>query len=86
MDEIRNRASNPSEQIAELRAQVEALMHDRVNPALASAANRAETMARSANDMARHQANAVAGRVREQPLFAVLIAGFAGFLLGRLFR
>ncbi len=86
IDQLRGRASDANEQIAQLREQVEALMNDRVTPALASAANRAETMARSAGDMARHQATAVSGRVREQPLFAVLVAGFAGFLIGRLFR
>jgi ElaB/YqjD/DUF883 family membrane-anchored ribosome-binding protein len=86
MDQVRGRAHDANEQIAQLREQVEALMNDRVSPALSNAANRAETLARSAGDMARQQAKAVSGQVREQPLFAVLIAGFAGFLIGRLFR
>jgi ElaB/YqjD/DUF883 family membrane-anchored ribosome-binding protein len=86
MDTIRNRAADANDQIAQLREQVEALMNDRVTPALANFSGRAESMARSASDMAREQASAVTGKVREQPLFAVLIAGFAGFLIGRLFR
>ncbi len=86
MDQLRNRASDANDQIAQLREQVEALMNDRVSPAISNAAQRAETMARSAGDMAKQQATAMSGRVREQPLFAVLIAGFAGFLIGRLFR
>ena len=86
MDSLRGRAADANEQIAQLREQVEALMNDRVTPALSSAAGRAQSMARSASDMAREQTSAVSGKVREQPIFAVLIAGFTGFLIGRLFR
>jgi len=86
MDQVRSRANDANEQIAQLREQVEALMNERVSPAFSHAASRAETMARSASDMARQQAKVVSGQVREQPLMAVLIAGCAGFLIGRLFR
>jgi ElaB/YqjD/DUF883 family membrane-anchored ribosome-binding protein len=57
-----------------------------VTPILADAAGRAEAAARQATDLAREQAEAVSSRVREQPLLAVLIAGVAGYLVGRLFR
>jgi ElaB/YqjD/DUF883 family membrane-anchored ribosome-binding protein len=73
-------------QIARLRAQVESLMKDRVTPALADAAGRAESAVYSAADVVREQADAVSGRVREQPLMAVLIAMGIGFVLGRAMR
>ena len=76
------RVDDVTEQVAKLRAQVEALMHERVTPALADAAGRAET----AVGAARHQAEAVSGRVREQPIIAVLVAAAIGFLAARVLR
>ena len=61
-------------QIARLREQVETLMKDRVTPAVADAAGRAESAVYSAADVVRDQAEMVSGKVREQPLLAVLIA------------
>jgi ElaB/YqjD/DUF883 family membrane-anchored ribosome-binding protein len=71
------------QQIAELRGQVEQLMNDRVTPALAGAAQRVETTARNAAEVARGQAEAVSGQVREQPLVSILIAVGVGYLIGR---
>ena len=62
-------------QIARLREQVEALMRDRVTPAMGEAA-----------DIMQEHAEAVAGKVREQPLLAVLIAAAVGYVLGRATR
>jgi ElaB/YqjD/DUF883 family membrane-anchored ribosome-binding protein len=73
-------------QIARLREQVEALMKDRVTPAVADAAGRAESAVYTAAGAVRDQADAVSGRVREQPLLAVLIAAAAGYVLGRVTR
>jgi ElaB/YqjD/DUF883 family membrane-anchored ribosome-binding protein len=73
-------------QIARLREQVEALMKDRVTPALADAAGRAESAVYGAAGVVRDQADAVSGKVREQPLLAILIAAAAGFVLGRTIR
>jgi ElaB/YqjD/DUF883 family membrane-anchored ribosome-binding protein len=73
-------------QIARLREQVEALMKDRVTPAVADAAGRAESAMYTAAGAVRDQADAVSGRVREQPLLAVLIAAAAGYVLGRATR
>jgi ElaB/YqjD/DUF883 family membrane-anchored ribosome-binding protein len=73
-------------QIARLREQVEALMKDRVTPAVADAAGRAESAVYTAAGAVRDQADAVSGRVREQPLLAVLIAAAAGYVLGRATR
>ncbi len=68
-----------AEQIARLRAEMDAMMAETVNPAMRDAARRAETITRE-------QADALAGKVREQPLLAVLLAAGVGFLLGRVTR
>jgi ElaB/YqjD/DUF883 family membrane-anchored ribosome-binding protein len=73
-------------QIARLREQVESLMKDRVTPAVADAAGRAEAAVYNAADTVRGQAEAVSGRVREQPLIALLIAAGVGYILGRFIR
>ncbi len=75
-------AEDVTEQVAKLRAQVETLMRERVTPALADAAGRAE----NAMGAARHQAEAVSGRVKEQPIMAVLVAAAIGFLAARVLR
>jgi ElaB/YqjD/DUF883 family membrane-anchored ribosome-binding protein len=86
MDSVKDRAGDAKDQIEKLRQQVEALMSERVTPALADAAGRVESVARQAGSIARDQTEAVSSRVREQPIIAILISGVAGFLLGRLFR
>ena len=73
-------------QIARLREQVEALMKDRVTPAVADAAGRAESAVYGAAGAVRDQAEMVSGKVREQPLVAVLIAAGIGYVLGRATR
>jgi hypothetical protein len=73
-------------QIARLREQVEALMRDRVTPAVSNAAGRAEAAVYDAADVMRGQAEAVSGRVRAQPLLAVAIALGIGYALGRTIR
>ena len=70
-----NQPDDTAAQIARLREQVEALMQDRVKPAVAEAA-----------DAMHEHAEAVAGKVREQPLLAVLIAAAVGYVLGRATR
>jgi ElaB/YqjD/DUF883 family membrane-anchored ribosome-binding protein len=73
-------------QIARLREQVEALMKDRVTPAVADVAGRAESAVYTAAGAVRDQADVVSGKVREQPLLAVLIAAAVGYMLGRVTR
>lgn len=81
-DNTMPRGDDAAEQIAKLRAQVEMLMKDRVTPALAQVADRAE----HAMGAVKGQADAVSGQVRENPLAAMLIAAGVGFLIGRLLR
>jgi ElaB/YqjD/DUF883 family membrane-anchored ribosome-binding protein len=73
-------------QIARLREQVEALMKDRVRPAVAAVADRAQSAMHGATDTVREQVETLSGKVREQPLAAILIAIAVGFVLGRVTR
>lgn len=73
-------------QITRLREQVETLMRDRITPAMADAAGRAESAVYGAADTMREQAEMVSGKVREQPLLAILIAAGIGYVLGRATR
>jgi ElaB/YqjD/DUF883 family membrane-anchored ribosome-binding protein len=73
-------------QIVRLREQVEALMKDRVAPAVAEFAGRAESAVHSASGAVRDQAHAVSGRVKEQPLTAIMIAAALGWVIGRAMR
>lgn len=73
-------------QIARLREQVEALMKDRVTPAMADFAGRAESAVQSAGGMVRDQAQVVSGQVRDRPLIAILIAAAVGWAIGRAMR
>jgi ElaB/YqjD/DUF883 family membrane-anchored ribosome-binding protein len=70
-------------QINQLRSQVETLMRERVTPALADAANRAEVAVRRSQTAIRGQSEALSGQVRERPAVAVLVAAGIGYLLGR---
>jgi ElaB/YqjD/DUF883 family membrane-anchored ribosome-binding protein len=79
-------AAEAQAQIRQLRDQVDALMRERVTPALSDAAGRAQEAARQAREAAEHQAEAFQSKVREMPITAVLIAMGAGFLIGRLTR
>ena len=81
-----DKANDAKEQIAKLREQVEMLMRERVTPAIADVAGRAETTARAAAGMAQEQAEALSGRVREQPIIALLVAAGVGYLIGRIVR
>ena len=81
-----DKAEDATSQIARLREQVEALMKDRVTPAVADAAGRAEAAMYGAADAVRGQAETVSGKVREQPLLAILIAAGVGYALGRVLR
>lgn len=85
-DEAKSKMEDATAQIARLREQVEALMKDRVTPAVADVAGRAETAVYGAAGVVRDQAEAISGRVRDQPLVAILVAAGIGFVLGRALR
>ncbi len=85
-DQTRTKLDDATAQIARLREQVEALMKERVTPAVADLAGRAEQAVYGATSVARDQAEAISNRVRDQPLLALLIAAGVGYLIGRTTR
>ena len=85
-NDARDKLDDAQAQIVRLREQVEALMKDRVTPAMAEYAGRAENAYHSASGAVRDQAKMVSGQVKAQPLLAVLIAAAAGWFIGRVMR
>ena len=85
-DDAHGKFEDTQAQIIRLREQVEALMKDRVTPAVAEFAGRAESAVHSASGVVRDQAQVVSGRVKEQPLTAILIAVAVGWVVGRAMR
>ncbi len=73
-------------ELAMLREKVEALMRDRVTPALAGVAGRAADAPPDAMDAVRRQTNSLSATVREQPIAAVGAAALAGIAIGLLLR
>jgi ElaB/YqjD/DUF883 family membrane-anchored ribosome-binding protein len=84
--DTRGKLDDAQAQIARLREQVESLMKDRVTPAVADFAGRAESAVHSASGVVRDQAQVVSGRVKDQPLIAILIAAVVGWIIGRVMR
>lgn len=85
-EETKGKMEDATAQIARLREQVEVLMKERITPAVAEVAGRAESAMYGAAGVVRDQAEAMSGRVREAPLSAVLIAAALGFVVGRAMR
>jgi ElaB/YqjD/DUF883 family membrane-anchored ribosome-binding protein len=83
---VKDKADDTREQLAQLRAQVESLMSERVTPALADAADRAQTTYRAASDSLHDNAERLSTQVRDRPLIAILVAAAAGYLVGKLFH
>jgi ElaB/YqjD/DUF883 family membrane-anchored ribosome-binding protein len=73
-------------EIAALREKVEALMQNRVGPAVTALADEAQAAAQASLDTVRHQVNRLSGTVRDQPLTALGVAALAGFVLSALMR
>ena len=79
-------SNDAREQIARLREQVDALMRDRVAPAVSDLAGRAQHYVDEASGAARDQSEALSARVREKPLVSLLAAAGIGYLIGRILR
>jgi len=73
-------------EIAALREKVDALMQNRVGPAVSALADEAQAAALAARDTVRHQVDRVSDSVRAQPLTALGVAALAGFVLAALMR
>jgi ElaB/YqjD/DUF883 family membrane-anchored ribosome-binding protein len=84
--EAGDQPENIQDQIVRLRGQVEALLKEKVTPAVSAFAGRAEDAIQGATQTARHQADVVAGQVKEWPLVSLLIAAAVGWVIGRAMR
>jgi|GEM_PF-3795682 len=73
-------------EIAALREKVDALMQNRVGPAVTALADEAQAAAQASIDTVRHQVNRLSDTVRDQPLTALGVAALAGFVLAALMR
>ena len=85
-NDTRGKLDDAQAQIARLREQVESLMKDRVTPAVADFAGRAESAVYNAGGVVRDQADAVSGQVKDKPLIAIMIAAAVGWVIGRVMR
>ena len=85
-NDTRGKLDDAQAQIARLREQVESMMKDRVSPAVSDFAGRAENAVHNAGGVVRDQAQMVSGRVKEQPLIAIMIAAVVGWVIGRVMR
>lgn len=73
-------------EIAALRAKIETLMNDRVTPAVARVADKAEAAAHQATDSIRYQTERLSSAIREKPLTAVGLAALAGYVFAVMCR
>jgi ElaB/YqjD/DUF883 family membrane-anchored ribosome-binding protein len=78
-------AEDAAAEIARLRAEIETLRAG-AEEKVRQTARTAETMAREMGEAVCQQSELVAGKVRERPLTALLVAGLAGFVIGRFVR
>ncbi len=79
-------ASDTGEQIRQLRAQLDALMADRIQPAIAAAAETATKGVQRAGKLAEEEIEVVSTHVRNRPLTSILAAAAVGYLIARLTR
>ncbi len=85
-DKAKDVAQDTQEQLQSLRVMVEQLLNERVTPALADVAGKAETAVSSARDLTNTQVANVSEKVRGKPLIAIAISTAVGYLLGRISR
>lgn len=74
------------EEIRDLRARLDALLADRVEPALHAAAAQAGDAAEHVRQAISDNADQVAAFVRQRPLTALAVALAAGYVLARVTR
>jgi ElaB/YqjD/DUF883 family membrane-anchored ribosome-binding protein len=80
------RLEDTQAQIDRLRQEVEAMMKDRITPAVSNFADQAQERVSNASRVVKDQSRYVSGRVKERPLIAVGIAAVVGWVIGRLMR
>jgi len=85
-DAIRGYSEDAQAELESLRSKVDALMSERVTPALSAVAGQAEHAAHVARDSLRDGADRVSEQVRTQPILSLGVAAVAGFVLASLVR
>jgi ElaB/YqjD/DUF883 family membrane-anchored ribosome-binding protein len=85
-DDASRFVSDAKAEIVQLREKVEALMNDRITPAVSAAADRASAIGKSASDTVRQQADRASDAVHDKPLIALGVAALAGFVIASLIR
>lgn len=80
------RLENARAEISRLRDEIDALMKDRVTPAVSDLVGRAERAVNDARGVVGEQSQAVVGRVKERPLIAIAVAAAIGWIIGRAMR
>lgn len=85
-DDASRFVSDAKAEIVQLREKVEALMNDRITPAVSAVADRASAIGKSASDTVRHQADRATDAVHDKPLIALGVAALAGFVIASLIR
>ncbi len=90
MADSRGKLDDAQAQIAQLRAQVESLLKDRVSPAMSNLMDQtgsaAKNVANTASDQMREGTEVLRGRVKTQPLVSILVAAAVGWVIGRVMR
>lgn len=79
-------AENVNDEIASLKKQVESLLNERVTPAIANAADKAEHVVHNAKEMTDCQMKQVSDKVQSRPLMAIGIAVIIGCFIGKIIR
>ena len=79
-------ADEAVDRLGHLRQDAEALVRDRVAPAVGAAADGVAASAKDAVRSGRAQVDSLAAQVRDQPLASVLIAAAVGYLFCRFTR
>jgi ElaB/YqjD/DUF883 family membrane-anchored ribosome-binding protein len=73
-------------ELVALREKVDALLRDRVTPAVTAVTDRAEHAAQAAADEVRTQVGHLSDKVKDQPFAALGLAAVAGFVIASLVR
>lgn len=76
-------SQSAQDQIDTLKAQLEQLLKDRINPALLDVAGKADQAVANARELTDVQLHNAEARVRARPIAAVLISAVIGFIAGR---
>jgi ElaB/YqjD/DUF883 family membrane-anchored ribosome-binding protein len=81
-----NTLDDAEAQIRQLRAQLDALMAERIRPAIEAATEGATEGLHRAGAVAEKEIEALSNQVRNRPITSVLVAAAIGYVVARLLR